>query len=127
MTTSSMAEQRAVNSKVPGSSPGWSAEGEVMQQTRKSENLYKELTAQIVEEGSVPCQEAPDLFFLDKGDPIGPDKMRMSKQLCGSCPVRFLCLEYALEANEYDGIWGGLTRNERQSLKRSRIKRERVY
>jgi len=98
-----------------------------MHTTRKSQNLYRELTAQIVEEGIVPCQEAPDLFFLDKGDKQGPEKIRMSKELCGSCPVRVLCLEYALEAGEEDGIWGGLTRNERKALKRNRIKRERVY
>jgi len=67
------------------------------------------------------------MFFLDKGDPIGPDKIRMSKQACGSCPVKFICLEYALEAGEEDGIWGGLTRNERNSLKRNRITNARVY
>lgn len=67
------------------------------------------------------------MFFLDKGDPLGPDKIRMTKELCGACPLRLLCLEYALEAGEEDGIWGGLTRNERKSLKRSRITNARVY
>jgi WhiB family redox-sensing transcriptional regulator len=98
-----------------------------MQSTRKSVNLYKELTEQIVEEGSVPCQQAPDMFFLDKGDRQGPEKIRMTKELCSKCPVKLLCLEYALEANEENGIWGGLTRNERNALKRNEIVRERVY
>lgn len=99
----------------------------MMHTTKKSEHLYKELTAQIVEEGSVPCQQAPEIFFLEKGDNQGPEKIRMSKELCAECPVSMLCLEYALEAGEDDGIWGGLTRNERKSLKRNRITNARVY
>ena len=98
-----------------------------MHTTKKAEHLYKELTAQIVEEGSVPCQQAPELFFLEKGDHQGPEKIRMSKQLCAECPVKFLCLEDAWEASEDEGIWGGLTRNERKALKRSRITSARVY
>lgn len=75
----------------------------------------------------VPCQEAPDMFFLDKGDRQGPEKIRISKELCGACPLQVLCLEYALEANEENGIWGGLTRNERNNMQRRRIVSERVY
>jgi WhiB family redox-sensing transcriptional regulator len=87
-----------------------------------------ELTEQIRENDGAPCENAPDMFFLDKGDHMGPEKMRVAKQLCGSCPMRVLCLEYALESGEQDGIWGGLTRNERNSLMRKRIvTSERVY
>jgi WhiB family redox-sensing transcriptional regulator len=98
-----------------------------MHTTPKSEHLYKELTQQLVELGSAPCQQAPDIFFLEKGDHQGPEKIRMSKAICAECPVKFLCLEYALEAGEDDGIWGGLTRNERKALKRSRVTNARVY
>jgi hypothetical protein len=93
-----MAEQGAVNSKVPGSNPGWSAEGDKMHSTRRSVNLYKELTARIVEEGNVPCEQAPDMFFIDKDDHMGPEKIRVAKDLCALCPLSTLCLEYALEA-----------------------------
>jgi WhiB family redox-sensing transcriptional regulator len=120
-----LAEQEAVNFKVPGSSPGGPAKGGNM--SRRAQQLYVELTEQIVGVGEVPCQQAPDIFFIDKGDPIGPEKIRMSKTLCADCPVQMLCLEYALEAKERDGIWGGLTRNERDALKRNRIVNERVY
>ena len=91
-----------------------------MAQTRKSVALYKELLAQIDEEGSVPCQGAPDLFFIEKKDKIGPEKIRLSKKLCSTCPLKLLCLEYALEAKEHEGIWGGLTGNERTALKKRR-------
>jgi WhiB family transcriptional regulator, redox-sensing transcriptional regulator len=93
----------------------------------RASGLYKELTERIRDEGGVPCENAPDMFFIDKGDRMGPEKIRMSKALCGTCPLSVLCLEYALEANEQDGIWGGLTRNERNSIQRSRVIRERVY
>jgi WhiB family redox-sensing transcriptional regulator len=90
--------------------------------TRKSERLYLELTEQIKDIGGVPCENAPEMFFLEQRDRMGPEKMRIAKELCSSCPVRVLCLEYALEAGEQDGIWGGFTRNERNALTRRRIK-----
>jgi len=89
--------------------------------TYKSEQLYRELTERIRDNKGAPCEIAPDMFFLDKDDKMGREKMRVAKEVCGSCPMRLLCLEYALEANEQDGIWGGLTRNERNALNRKRI------
>lgn len=90
--------------------------------TRKSEQLYVELTERIRENEGAPCETAPDMFFLNKNDRMGPEKLLVAKQLCVSCPMQLLCLEYALEAGEQDGIWGGLTRNERNALIRKRIK-----
>jgi WhiB family redox-sensing transcriptional regulator len=83
--------------------------------------VYVELTEQIRENDGAPCENAPDMFFIEKGDRMGPEKIRVAKELCGLCPMKQLCLEYALEANEQDGIWGGLTRNERNALTRKRI------
>ncbi|MCA1222289.1 WhiB family transcriptional regulator [Streptomyces sp. 8L] len=37
-----------------------------------------------------------------------------AKELCGWCPVRCECLNYALENSLKDGIWGGLTEAERR-------------
>ncbi|MFF8447747.1 WhiB family transcriptional regulator [Streptomyces leeuwenhoekii] len=37
-----------------------------------------------------------------------------AKDLCGLCPVRRDCLNYALENGLKDGIWGGLTEAERR-------------
>lgn len=33
------------------------------------------------------------------------------------CPVRDTCLEFALETNQRDGVWGGMTETERHKLK----------
>jgi WhiB family redox-sensing transcriptional regulator len=42
------------------------------------------------------------------------------KKMCGQCPVRIQCLEYALAHDEKHGIWGGLSRIERRTLQRQR-------
>lgn len=92
-----------------------------MRFTRKAMELYEQLVDHVNKAGGVPCEQAPDMFFIDKGDNNGPEKIKISKALCATCPVQMVCLEYALESAEEDGIWGGLTRNERKSIKRGRI------
>ncbi len=41
---------------------------------------------------------------------------RRAKALCASCPVRETCLEQAIAVDERFGIWGGMTRRERNAL-----------
>lgn len=53
----------------------------------------------------------PDLFF-----PEPRDKAVAAKRICASCRVKDECLEYALEAREEHGVWGGLTEVERAAL-----------
>jgi WhiB family transcriptional regulator, redox-sensing transcriptional regulator len=57
----------------------------------------------------------PDLFFPDRGAATGP-----AKAVCAGCAVRADCLEYALEASERFGIWGGMSERERRGLRRAR-------
>ncbi|MGW7790320.1 WhiB family transcriptional regulator [Streptomyces tricolor] len=62
--------------------------------------------------------EDPDLFF-----PIGTTgpaqvQTEQAKAVCGHCPVREQCLEWALGSGEIIGIWGGTTELERRSLRR---------
>jgi len=58
------------------------------------------------------CRDAdPDLFF-----PATPGESDHALALCAICPVRSDCLEYALEARERFGIWGGLTEKQRLAL-----------
>lgn len=33
--------------------------------------------------------------------------------LCEICPVKDICLSYAIENDEYENVWGGLTATER--------------
>ena len=62
---------------------------------------------------------ATDLFF-----PIGTTgpavkRINEAKAVCARCPVSATCLLWAVEAGVEDGIWGGLTEDERRAMKRS--------
>ncbi len=63
---------------------------------------------------------APDLFF-----PVGTtgpalEQTEHAKAVCHHCPVTAQCLEWALATHQDAGIWGGLTEDERRTLRRSR-------
>ncbi|MFI0417822.1 WhiB family transcriptional regulator [Spongiactinospora sp. 9N601] len=53
----------------------------------------------------------PELFF-----PPAPslDQETRAKAVCGRCPVMAECRAYALRAGEREGIWGGMTPQERR-------------
>lgn len=69
----------------------------------------------------VPCTNTdPDLWFPDHGlhnENDSPMRYREAKKLCKVCPVRDLCLEYALIQGEAFGMWGGLTPRERMQIR----------
>jgi WhiB family transcriptional regulator, redox-sensing transcriptional regulator len=56
-----------------------------------------------------------DVFF-----PLTDEEAGEAKAVCATCPVRELCLEYALVTRQDDGVWGGLTETERRRLRRRR-------
>jgi WhiB family transcriptional regulator, redox-sensing transcriptional regulator len=60
---------------------------------------------------AVCAGEDPSVFFPAHGDPAV-----RARQVCGNCPVRIDCLEYATGADEW-GIWGGLDREQRRGLR----------
>lgn len=49
-----------------------------------------------------------------------------AKAVCSECPVRQDCLEFAITVREKEGIWGGATAAERQSLVRRRRRQRRA-
>jgi WhiB family transcriptional regulator, redox-sensing transcriptional regulator len=53
-----------------------------------------------------------DVFF-----PIDVPGFRAAQAICETCPIKALCLEYALEANEEHGVWGGTSERERKRLR----------
>jgi WhiB family redox-sensing transcriptional regulator len=69
------------------------------------------------------CRDAdPAVFFYldnERGEPRA-DRVRAAKKICLRCPVRARCLNYALDARETHGIWGGYTGDERRKLRRLR-------
>ncbi|MFE0676906.1 WhiB family transcriptional regulator [Streptomyces sp. NPDC058867] len=68
---------------------------------------------------SAVCRdEDPDLFF-----PIGTSgpallQTAQAKAVCGRCPVREHCLDWALETRQTVGVWGGTSEGERLALLR---------
>lgn len=54
----------------------------------------------------------PEIFF-DDADPAARTR---AVEICTSCPVREECLQWALDSNQADGIWGGLTPRQRRRL-----------
>ena len=85
---------------------------------------YRQAQAKLInamnEEEVVACQELPDVFFPEDF----PDaQMRrraeqVAKNLCNECPIKFQCLQAALENQEAYGIWGGLSPKERGNVGR---------
>ncbi|MDH4160493.1 MAG: WhiB family transcriptional regulator [Actinomycetota bacterium] len=67
----------------------------------------------------------PELFFPSGTTGASARQINHAKQICVSCPVRTACLEFALESRQDYGVWGGLTEEERRSLRRSRQRRAR--
>jgi WhiB family redox-sensing transcriptional regulator len=57
--------------------------------------------------------EDPALFF-----PGPDDDTSAALSICARCPVRRECLEYAIEARERFGIWGGTTERQRRRMVR---------
>jgi len=74
------------------------------------------------------CRQVdPDLFF-PVGHTLGWLKqIEQAKQVCNRCPMRSVCLEWALSTGQWSGVWGGLTEGERRTLARGRIDRARSY
>jgi WhiB family redox-sensing transcriptional regulator len=43
---------------------------------------------------------------------------RYARPICAACPVRVDCLDWAMRAGEYQGMWGGLSPGQRRQLRR---------
>ena len=59
-------------------------------------------STQVFANAELPCRDDPELFFAES-----PDDVELAKSLCGSCPVRMVCLAGAIARAEPWGVWGG--------------------
>lgn len=46
-------------------------------------------------------------------------EQQIAKSICRDCDARELCLAWALESGEENGVWGGLNAKERRTLRRN--------
>jgi WhiB family transcriptional regulator, redox-sensing transcriptional regulator len=58
--------------------------------------------SQAFASAELPCRDDPELFFAES-----PEDVEFAKSLCGSCPVRMVCLAGAIARAEPWGVWGG--------------------
>lgn len=56
-----------------------------------------------------------EIFFPRPGDRV---TTQLALATCGLCPVRIPCRRYALSHGERHGVWGGLTEETREMLRR---------
>lgn len=72
------------------------------------------------------CREQdPELFFPKGYEGPWQHVIEQAKQVCRRCPSADACLQFALDEGVSDGIFGGLTAKERDSLIRS-VRRRRT-
>lgn len=75
---------------------------------------------------SAACRdEEPELFFPIGNTGPALQQIDEAKRVCQSCDVQEPCLNWAIESGQDAGVWGGLSEDERRSLKRRRA-RERA-
>lgn len=69
------------------------------------------------------AQPAYEMSYGDSEDEEEPyddvDAEKFKDVFCSGCPVKQLCLEYALKNNDQFGVWGGKTPEERNKMVRS--------
>jgi WhiB family redox-sensing transcriptional regulator len=55
------------------------------------------------------CRGTPTSMFFPTA--LKGADARAAVEICGSCPVRVECHEYAVAEHEGDGVWGGVLRD----------------
>lgn len=62
--------------------------------------------------------EDPELFFPIGN--VGPALMQIdeAKRVCRSCTVVDSCLQWSLDTCQESGVWGGLSEDDRQVMRR---------
>lgn len=69
-----------------------------------------------------PCAKDPELFYEEK-DKIATE---MAIELCKKCPVVDLCLAAGLEEPMQFGVWGGMSAEDRKTLKSRAMRRRGI-
>jgi WhiB family transcriptional regulator, redox-sensing transcriptional regulator len=67
------------------------------------------------------CRRMPVEVFFEADGARGANKRRreeVAKRVCARCPVLEPCRVHALAAEDF-GVWGGLSANEREEMRRA--------
>ena len=64
------------------------------------------------------CRQVdPDLFFPDGRGAAVAIQNEKAKAVCEGCPVKAVCLEWAINTGQSAGVWGGMSEDERRPLR----------
>ncbi len=76
---------------------------------------------------SAACRDTDPALFFPVGT-TGPavEQIAAAKRVCNACPSQTECLEFALASNQDSGVWGGLTEDERRTIRRARVRAQRT-
>lgn len=73
------------------------------------------------------ASEDPELFFpVGTGEPA-VRQIEDAKQVCRRCDVAEACLQWALQTGQNAGVWGGMSEDERRTLRRASSRRMAQY
>ena len=63
-----------------------------------------------------------------RSENTGPALLQIeeAKAVCGRCEVVEPCLRWAMESRQEDGVWGGLSADERRAVKRRNARARRA-
>lgn len=68
------------------------------------------------------CQDYPPEIFFPESSGSGAAAAALAKKICGQCPVRTLCLTWALDIERdqgaMPGVYGGLSDRQRRELRK---------
>ncbi|WP_239311128.1 MULTISPECIES: WhiB family transcriptional regulator [unclassified Frankia] len=59
-----------------------------------------------------------EIFFPIGTTGLAEQQIKQAKAVCRRCAITNDCLSWALETGQVAGVWGGLTEEERRTLKR---------
>lgn len=66
----------------------------------------------------LPCKQGdPELFFPPKYNLEYKKQIEEAKAVCDSCPIRYLCLDWAVAIPGLEGLWAGTTPPERRRMR----------
>ena len=69
---------------------------------------------------------APELFFPIGNTGPAISQVAEAKAVCRECVVKGICLKWAIDNNQDAGVWGGMSEEERRSLKRRAARARRA-
>jgi WhiB family redox-sensing transcriptional regulator len=75
---------------------------------------------------SACLDQEPELFFPIGNSSPARRQEAQAKAVCRRCEVVATCLSWAIDSGQDAGVWGGLSEDERRSLKRRSARARRA-